>query len=272
MANIGDKFIIELAVECSNSNNDRCFILKNTKGMQVMVKESTLDGFEKWDEQSAIKQLEEFSKGVSDDIEAAYQRGLNDAWEAARKVYLPENQGGLSIFELNYVFDVRHINTLFTEFNAKEVIEKLHAYEAEKKAKEEEEEEIKVGDEVETTAFNKVIVLKHLHDGYYAALNDKFEKVMIHSSGITKKTGRHFPQVEEMIKIMNDGDSMERLTDRKTAADLKANAEERKNHKEKGRCVDCVYSTFHKWHLFCNKWHVERLLEECCDDFTNERG
>lgn len=203
MANIGDKFIIELAVECPNSNNDRYFILKNTKGMQVMVKESALDGFEKWDEQSVIKQLEEFSKGVSDDIEAAYQRGLNEAWEAARKVYLPENQGGLSIFELNYVFDVRHISTLFTEFSAKEVIEKLHAYEAEKKAKEE-EEEIKVGDEVETTAFNKVIVLKHLHDGYYAALNDKFEKVMIHSSGITKKTGRHFPQVEELLDAMKE--------------------------------------------------------------------
>lgn len=91
---------------------------------------------------------------------------------------------------------------------------------------------------------------------------------------------------------------MGRLTDKKRAADLKANAnslqaagleptisdqryiklaeyenhEERTNRNEKGRCVDCVYSTFHKWHLFCNKWRVERLLEECCSDFTNERG
>lgn len=182
MANIGDKYIIEikdLGVQRGN------YYLKNSVFDHVVISDEALQGYEKYDP------------------EADYQRGLNEAWEAARKVYLPENQGGLSIFELNYVFDVRHISTLFTEFSAKEVIEKLHAYEAEKKAKEE-EEEIKVGDEVETTAFNKVIVLKHLHDGYYAALNDKFEKVMIHSSGITKKTGRHFPQVEELLDAMKE--------------------------------------------------------------------
>lgn len=82
-------------------------------------------------------------------------------------------------------------------------IEKLRTYEAEKKAK---EEEIKVGDEIKTTAFNKVIVLKHLHDGYYAALNDQFEKVMIHLSGIVKKTGRHFPQVAELLDAMEEGE------------------------------------------------------------------
>ena len=87
------------------------------------------------------------------------------------------------------------------------------------------------------------------------------------------------------------------MTDRKTAAELKENTEklraagieptisdlryiklaeyenryERTNRKEKGRCVDCVYSTFHKWHLVCNKWRVERLLEGCCDDFVPSR-
>ena len=101
---------------------------------------------------------------------------------------------------------------------------------------------------------------------------------------------------------------MGRLTDRKTVADLKANVDrlralgiepnisdlryiklaeyenryERTNHKEKGRCVDCVYGMFHRedWmpstlrgvHLFCKKYHTECLLEGGCSEFTNKRG
>ena len=93
---------------------------------------------------------------------------------------------------------------------------------------------------------------------------------------------------------------MERLTDRKTAAELKENAEklratgleptisdlryiklaeyenhdeqtnrdEQTNHKEKGYCKDCAYSEFRGMWLICNKYNKYPVLYyNCCDDF-----
>lgn len=211
MANIGDKFIIELAVECPNSNNDRYFILKNTKGMQVMVKESTLDGFEKWDEQSVIKQLEEFSKGVSDDIEAAYQRGLNDAWEAAKKIINLPRDGGLTVYDLINIFGVDYDDPerVLKDFKGKSAVKRIATYEAKKKA----EEEIKVGDEITVRVHSpertiNVIVYDILKIGstmVYDTLSFGEGKCFkISWNPEIKKTGRHFPQVAELLDAMVD--------------------------------------------------------------------
>ena len=183
MANIGDKFIIEIKELGVRSDT---YYLKNSMFNHIVIPERVLKGFEKYDPESE------------------YQRGLHDAWEAARKIAGFPSLGGLNTHELMKFFDTDIVAQVMAELTAKQAIEKLRDYEAKKKV----EEEIRVGDEVETTAFNKVIVLKHLHDGYYAALNDQFEKVMIHLSGIVKKTGRHFPQVAELLAAMiEDGDT-----------------------------------------------------------------
>lgn len=210
MGNIGDKFIIELAVECPNSNNDRYFILKNTKGMQVMVKESTLDGFEKWDEQGAIKQLEEFSKGVSDDIEAAYQRGLDDAWEAARKVCGYITDRGMSNEELRKAFGTEVLGEIIVLPIGK-VMNILTKHEAKKKAA----EEIKVGDEITVRVHNpertiNVIVYDVLKFGstyvYDTFSFEEGECFNISWNPEIEKTGRHFPQVAELLDAMKEGD------------------------------------------------------------------
>lgn len=203
MVNIGDKFIIELAVECPNSNNDRYFILKNTKGMQVMVKESTLDGFEKWDEQSAIKQLEEFSKGVSDDIEDAYQRGLHDAWEAARKIIAIPMDGGLTTGEIDDIFGEASTVIVIGKFTAEQAIEKLAAYEGKKKA-----EEIKVGDEVcakDGFCKTKLIVVRlDPYEPLFSGVDCKGCTYANQEVCDFTKTGRHFPQVAELLAAMEE--------------------------------------------------------------------
>lgn len=90
---------------------------------------------------------------------------------------------------------------------------------------------------------------------------------------------------------------MGRLTDRKTAAELKENVEklravgieptisdlryiklaeyenryERTTHKEKEYCKDCAY---HRWHgtwLFCDKYDVPVVFFNSCDDFVPSR-
>ena len=71
-----------------------------------------------------------------------YEKGLNDAWEAAKKNYLPEDHGGLGYKTRMKVFDTDNIGWIFKNLSASEAIEKIRAYEEKKK----EEQEIKVGD------------------------------------------------------------------------------------------------------------------------------
>lgn len=188
MANIGDKYMIE--IKDLGVGNDT-YYLRNSVVDYIAVPGKVLQGFEKYDPESE------------------YQRGLNDAWEAARKVYMPENQGGLSSFELDYVFGIGGVGMLFTEFNAKEVIEKLYAYEAKKKA----EKGIKVGDEITVRVHSpertiNVIVYDVLKVGSTIVYNTlSFEEgkcFNISWNPEIKKTGRHFPQVEELLDAMKE--------------------------------------------------------------------
>lgn len=55
-----------------------------------------------------------------------YQRGLNDAWEAARKIVCDEK---LSLNTLKFIFNRSCFDEIFENFSAIEVIEKLKAYE-----------------------------------------------------------------------------------------------------------------------------------------------
>lgn len=75
-----------------------------------------------------------------------YQRGLNEAWEAARKIVLNPDEGGMSVTDIYLVFGNNgSMQRIFRSYSATEVIEKLKAYEKKQKV----DDEIKVGDVVE---------------------------------------------------------------------------------------------------------------------------
>lgn len=76
---------------------------------------------------------------VQKQVNEAYQRGLNDAWEAARKIVTWPDRSLVN----SDTFDLDPGESIFTKYSASEAIAKLKAYE-EQKAK----DEIKVGDEV----------------------------------------------------------------------------------------------------------------------------
>ena len=204
MAKIGDKFIIELAVECPSLDNNKSFILKNTKGLLGMVKESTLDGFEKWDEQSAIKQLEEFSKGVSDDIEAAYRRGLNDAWKLTQKIFCFVEDGGMKSEELRNAFGTG-VTAEIAALPIEKVMSTLTTYETKKKA-----EEIKVGDEVSSNMIRRGIVTRvdNYESGAWCYVMGSGGSSCSTPMRNLRKTGKYFPQVAELLAAMEeDGDT-----------------------------------------------------------------
>lgn len=131
--------------------------------------------------------------------QAEYQRGLDDAWEAARKIMLTPEEGGISFRDLSEIFGCNSAHNCFKYLSASEAIAKLKAYE------EKQNDKIEVGDEVMPNNLNKgkkpYIVVSFgtntacgfTSDGIWTGweLNE-----------ITK-TGRHF-DIEKILKDMRN--------------------------------------------------------------------
>ena len=125
-----------------------------------------------------------------------YQRGLDDAWKAAKKIFGYEIDGGIPIDEVGRVFGYSEDATfctadIFRHNTVQEAIEKLKAYEEKQKA----DDKIEVGDEVNWLGDCFIVTrifqphnMKEQCDGidddgcvYHDVLMDDLEK-----------TGRHF--------------------------------------------------------------------------------
>ena len=128
---------------------------------------------------------------------AMYQKGLKDAWEAARKICLEEDDGGMQISVIKDIFNVSYYRDALRDYSASECIEKIRAYEQDK-------EEIKVGDEV-NAPFGKAIVVN---------IDSVAEKIwLVYADGhggfeyfkdAPTKTGRHFPEIAEALRKMKE--------------------------------------------------------------------
>lgn len=184
MANIGDKYMIE--IKDLGVGNDT-YYLRNSVVDYIAVPGKVLQGFEKYDPESE------------------YQRGLNDAWEAARKIAGSIPLGGLNTHELMDLFGTSLVTEIVYMVTADQAIEKLRTYESEKKA----EEEIKVGDEVKDCEAEIGIVFDRKDNKYLVVYFDLAESDIYSGEserGELKKTGRHFPQVAELLAALGGAD------------------------------------------------------------------
>ena len=133
---------------------------------------------------------------------AMYQKGLKDAWEAARKICLEECDGGMQISVIKDIFNVSYYRDALRDYSASECIEKIRAYEQEK------EEQIQVGDEVINTQTDARFIVTHMW------VNNSGEKgVSCFNYGcsafsttldLIRKTGRHFPEIAEVLAKMKE--------------------------------------------------------------------
>ena len=136
---------------------------------------------------------------TEDDRQSSYELGLNVAWEAARKLSDSKN--------VNEILDdtIFYCVNIFERHTASEAIEKLHAYEEQKK--QEENTKFHVGDEViyncgndkdKATVIDIDVDVLHLLTENGCYINEKFKDV--------KKTNRNFSEIAEVLKKMREGD------------------------------------------------------------------
>lgn len=141
-------------------------------------------------------------QAVKEAIDEAYQRGLSDAWEAARKIAVSAERGGFSFAELSNIFGTRKTDVIFAENTAAKAIEKIRAYEERKKA---EKEKVKVGDEVIIAGVTGIVTKVPEGDEKRVCYMDASGTVYCNNAyAHIHKTGRHFPQVEELLQQMKE--------------------------------------------------------------------
>lgn len=130
-----------------------------------------------------------------EESDCAYHQGLEDAWKITSKIMQ------IPIQERSKLFGVSPNNACFVDISSKysvsEAIEKWKAWK-------EKQDEIKVGDEVYSDAFDDKGIITHI-------TTDKVSCVCIICNGWTMmrvgtnglhKTGRTFPQIAEVLREM----------------------------------------------------------------------
>lgn len=134
----------------------------------------------------------------------AYEQGLTDAWELAKKVVLPvrPHSRTFTAQDLNNIFGIDGYENVLSQCSASEAIAKFQKYEEEQKNA---DVELKVGDEIEIRAESSIpkMVVTQIDNQYISTVDAKGDTRCICKNTTTfVKTGRHFPQIEEMLKQM----------------------------------------------------------------------
>ena len=204
---VGRKYVIEIEQEYSanmrkgSSDMVKPIKLYKVKGFNSLVFDE--QGLDKLKRMPELEQIDATMAEIDIIQKTAYENGLHDAWEIAKKI---ECMDGYDGDELIKMFGTDDIESIFKKHTANEVLEKIKTYE-EQKAKTF-NDEIKVGDEIvvavpHTNREILVIVYKidHVNTApmYYCISFDEGCGFTIAYNKAIKKTGRHFPQITNLM-------------------------------------------------------------------------
>jgi len=190
-----EKYVIE-----SKFENTRCFLevaCENREPYFFINRVDSLTPYTEPDLEQVRK--EAYDKGYDDATaeigsdeqaiaEKAYQKGLSDAWECTRKIV------GMHSEERRKIFGQNLLQIIFGFYSEYEAIEKIRQYE-------QEQEEIQVGDEV--ISRNKTAVVTEITDRYVRIMYSDGSSYALFSKGVVK-TGRHFPEIAEVLQKMKE--------------------------------------------------------------------
>lgn len=123
-----------------------------------------------------------------------YEDGLNEAWKLARLIVCTHEDGGKSAEWLENIFGTERKDLVLRNFSASEAIDAMENY-----------EKIKVGDEVKYIGSVGVVIEDYSEDQVMLMWSNGRTAIGIPKKDVTK-TGRHFPQIEEVLNQMKEGE------------------------------------------------------------------
>ena len=193
-----NKYIIEIPdntawlqwVKVSDKDGHVYFDFKDPEDLTPYI-EPDLDAVKKEVHDKCMSEAEDLAyKLYSPKIDEAYQRGLNDAWDVAKKI---------SIMDLpirDEIFGLVVTSNIIDENSVPEVIEKIRKYE-------QEQDEIKVGNEVNGKG-GRGIITKISNDGDHFNIMWENGSTGYYMIEDFKKTGKHFPEIAEVLRKMQE--------------------------------------------------------------------
>ena len=134
-----------------------------------------------------------FEAGQHEATTLEYQQGLDDAWNAARKIALMDTETSENVTGYFGLFRIME------NLTSMQAIEKLKAYEEQKKAN----DEIKVGDEVKNRTDDCGVVTGIYGNDTYVLWQDG--STGDHAADELIKTGRHFNFLTPLLMAMKEG-------------------------------------------------------------------
>jgi ribosome modulation factor len=177
---------------------------QRTEGMKKQAQELIEQAYKRGYTAGYSKAENDYHAKTEDDRKSSYELGLNMAWETAKKIYSTIKNGALHTDEIRKIFDVRYLTDVLEEFSASEAIEKIKAYEEQKK--QQEEECIKVGDEVIYHDDKGVVVLVANNGKAISVMSANGGWMIRADSENLVKTGRTFPEIAEVLKKLQEGE------------------------------------------------------------------
>jgi len=123
----------------------------------------------------------------------AYQAGLNDAWEAMKKIALGSEDGALTTHQLKEIFGTYFVSEIIRERTAQEAIDKIKTYEDKRS------DRIEVGDIVDV--YGNLGVVTYMYELKACVMMIEDGSSGNWNLGECKKTGKHY-DIQSILEAM----------------------------------------------------------------------
>lgn len=138
-----------------------------------------------------------------DDAKGGYENGFENgmivAWDAARKISMSKIDGGFSWESMNNMFGTDSPSKIYKTFTASEAIEKIRQYE-------QENEEIKIGDEVTAEHGDSTFTVTWMSDRCICGIDSDGRCYSYELNEVDGKTGNHHDIATVLEKMRGEQD------------------------------------------------------------------
>lgn len=131
----------------------------------------------------------------------AYQTGLEDAWECARRIVLDEYENSIGGFELYDIFETANCNHILKEYSVSEAMAKIKKYDENKSNQT--NNIIEVGDEINFKGELYVVTKSKTNTIECFDKNGNWMSIGINC---VSKTGRKFSDIQEILELMREAE------------------------------------------------------------------